>query len=614
MACSTSENRNHDRVDTQLHRPFNLRADTSWRKNEGREKQTTFSEIPAPFRSDRLPINEEQPEQDRSQSTLPIKKSTFIAKGKKDKKQSTSHVSPHPVDQIECDDPMCRATHTGHYPFRHSVSCSKHGSERSRQALDTSGASNRPPEAIIEKPGSDKSLVPGEADIPHRHHSAGFHTYHHIVEHLSSAIGHNAYDLLESRNGKRIEPVSPRASIKRSPCLQPLTKPKPVTRIDSFQWTQDAILPGHPSRSAHERQHHFPVTEVAARASNRQPHKTLNEETTHNAKDTVSEEATIHDKQKETQNDLNLSWRDNEPRKLRLVSTPSWLRDPTKTAADATAPLYYTNTKSNEAHRNNHGSVPNIALDEQRWHATVFSTSPARKANTPKKRHLPPISVHNSYSLVAEVPEPSHATPKIHINRTPSEHKHQYTPVSVSKRREVFESGQDHTDTASSAKKASHIRTTLPQQEAKDTHLRSNARLSQGENTTPRPLDACLRREGTSKSLISTTHKSDQELAPKYFAEQSSEPEIAKPMPIAPPNHECDWKERYVALTAEIRQLKAEMSTRASLKSSDIITPRYEQHKGSLDLLGVTIILHTKDRDDIVINTDIMRDTGSSNQ
>ncbi|KAI0195094.1 hypothetical protein EV127DRAFT_315496, partial [Xylaria flabelliformis] len=87
----------------------------------------------------------------------------------------------------------------------------------------------------------------------------------------------------------------------------------------------------------------------------------------------------------------------------------------------------------------------------------------------------------------------------------------------------------------------------------------------------------------------------------------SSELEIAKPMPIAPPNHECNWKERYVALTAEIRQLKAEMSARASLMSSDILTPRNEQQRDNLDLLAVTVILHSRDRDDIVINTDVAR-------
>ncbi|KAI1757785.1 hypothetical protein F4782DRAFT_546905 [Xylaria castorea] len=564
MAHSASENLNHDRIDTQLHRPFNVRADTSWRKIEGGEKETPFSGTSTPIGNDHQRINEEQPKQDRGQSTRPIKKNIFIVEDNKDKNQGTDHhVSSHPVNRIECGDLTCRSTHTGHYPFQHNVSYSKHGSEQSRQALDPGGNSNWPPQVVVQKSDFDQSLAPEKGDVPHRHHSAGFHSYDHIAEHLSSAVGHNAYDLLEGRNGKGIETVSSKASTKWSPYLQPLTKPKP--------------------------------------------------ETTHKARNSTLEDSTIPTGQKETLNNLNISQRDNKPRKFRLVSTPPWLKNPTKKAADAIAPLHHINTKSSKAHGNDHAYAPNIALDDWTKHSTVRSTSSIRKAEILEERRLPPIRTHNSPSVVAKVPEPSHVTPKIQIDQAPDEHKRRHTPVSVSKRREIFEFVQDHADTASPVKKASHERKTLAHQEAKDKHLHSNTQLGQEENATPRPLDAHLRREGTGQSFISATHKSDQEPEPKYFAEQSSEPEIAKPTPIAPPNHLCDWKERYVALTAEIRQLKAEMSARASLKSSDILTPRYEQHGDNLDLLAVTVILHSRDRDDIVINTDVTRDAGPSN-
>lgn len=107
-----------------------------------------------------------------------------------------------------------------------------------------------------------------------------------------------------------------------------------------------------------------------------------------------------------------------------------------------------------------------------------------------------------------------------------------------------------------------------------------------------------------------STRGSDRELEQndtKSFTEDVSHHfEITKPTPIAPPNHECTWKERYLDLTAEIRQLKAELSTHASLTS-------YGQHTDDLNLLEVTIILHFRDRDDIVINTDVTRDAGPSN-
>ncbi|TRX91933.1 hypothetical protein FHL15_007252 [Xylaria flabelliformis] len=509
VARSTSENRNHDRTDMQLRRPFNIRADTSWRKIGGRGKETTFSEISAPTSSDHQRMNEEQRKQNRG---------------------------------------------------------------------DTS---NMPPQVVVEKSDFNKSPAREKSDVPHRHHSAGFHSFHHIAEHLSSAVGHNAYDLVRGRSEKETRPVSSKTSVKRSPYLRPLTKPKPVTRIDSFHWTQDTVPPGHPGHSGGEMQRP-PLTEAATKASKHQLNENVDKETVHKAMNSTLEGTITPFKPKETLSDLNLSRRNAQPRTLRLVSTPPWLKNPTKEAADATAPLHHVDVKSHEADWNDHAYAPGTAVDDWSGHLAVRSINSIRKADTPEERRLPPIRTHNSPSMEATVPEPSHMTPKIHIDRTPSEYKRQYTPISVSKRRKIFESVQDHADTASSVKKASH-------------------------------KHAQLHQEATNRSFASTSHQSDQEPESKRFAEQSSELEIAKPMPIAPPNHECNWKERYVALTAEIRQLKAEMSARASLMSSDILTPRNEQQRDNLDLLAVTVILHSRDRDDIVINTDVARDVGSSN-
>ncbi|KAK5629801.1 hypothetical protein RRF57_005516 [Xylaria bambusicola] len=103
---------------------------------------------------------------------------------------------------------------------------------------------------------------------------------------------------------------------------------------------------------------------------------------------------------------------------------------------------------------------------------------------------------------------------------------------------------------------------------------------------------------------IATTHRPDRNT--QHSDTKSSQLEIAKPTPIAPPNHECSWKERYLDLTAEIRQLKAELSTRASPASvNGIFGPGCGD---GFNLLEVTIILHFRDRDDIVINTSVNRD------
>ncbi|KAI0448111.1 hypothetical protein F4803DRAFT_8702 [Xylaria telfairii] len=447
MACSTPENRDQDYIDTQLHRLVNLRTNTSRQKNEGRGRETTFSEMSNSISSYYSQTSERQPGQIQAQSMQHIKRSPVSAKGSKGEEQETGY-DLHPGDRMECDDPMCRATHAGHYPFRHSVSCPKRRSEQ-RQALEPGDVSNRPAQAIVEKFDSDKSLAPD--DVPHRHHSAGFHSYHHITEHLSSALGHNVYDLLVGRNRERIGSISPKASIKRSPYLEPLTKPKPVTQIEAFQWSQDTVLPGHPGRSGDRRQQPFPVTNVTRIISNRPPQETTDNGTTHKAKNTTLGEAAIRHKERETPDGLNLTQRDKESRKPRVVGTPPWLRNPSKEAANATAPLHHINARSNEAGANNHEHASNIALNDWRGHSTA---RPAR----PEESHLSPIRAHHSSFVVAGVPRTYHITPRIEIGQAFSEHRERYSPISVSKRREIFESMQDRKDPVSSVQQTSHIR------------------------------------------------------------------------------------------------------------------------------------------------------------
>ncbi|KAK8056571.1 hypothetical protein PG993_001798 [Apiospora rasikravindrae] len=95
------------------------------------------------------------------------------------------------------------------------------------------------------------------------------------------------------------------------------------------------------------------------------------------------------------------------------------------------------------------------------------------------------------------------------------------------------------------------------------------------------------------------------------FSSKASNPEIHRPTPIAPPNHDCRWKDRYMALTSEIRQLKAEMSTRESFHVADADSARgqgSQQQDEDLGIQGLTIVMHLKGKDDLVINTDLTQE------
>ncbi|KAI1180305.1 hypothetical protein F4777DRAFT_529620 [Nemania sp. FL0916] len=580
-------------------------------------------------------INEENSEQIQKRSTQPIKTNPFLANDKLNQVQGVEdNVCTHSMNQVECDDPMCKATHTGHYPFRHSVSCSKHGSEQRRRAPGSSEASNRPLEGeFLETSTSQTGIHQSQADNVHRHHSAGFHSHHHIAEHLSSAVGHNAYDLLAKRKEQEAQPTSPKASVEPITHLRPLSKPTPVTQIDSFQWSQDVVPPGHPERSGTVRQPYPPSSEDAMSTSDPRPHMISNEATTY-GEDFMSSKAAVDSKERDFRDESKSSRRDNGPPKTRLASIPSWLKNPSKEPADATSYLHHVDTANHEVREHDHGYPSTTIADEQRGRTTIRSANPARKAH---KRTYPRVRSQNDHEAVpqersrpvtAELDRPPSSLPKVSGSRHPTsgaqdaqslpDRKQRGKSLSVSKRRQIFEFSQDRTNTPHSAINANQGATSTAQsglsqsrvnrEETKGMQLRSGIQLDHEESTPSRSPYVRHRQQGSNEIFTPPTRRPNHEFGhegTENLAQASSETEIAKPTPIAPPNHECVWKEQYLALTAEIRQLKAEISTRTSLKGSDmpIPEPGYAQRGDDLNLLGVTVILHFTDRDDIVIST-----------
>ncbi|KAI6256679.1 hypothetical protein MCOR27_007082 [Pyricularia oryzae] len=72
-------------------------------------------------------------------------------------------------------------------------------------------------------------------------------------------------------------------------------------------------------------------------------------------------------------------------------------------------------------------------------------------------------------------------------------------------------------------------------------------------------------------------------------------------------NHECIWKARYLALSTEVHQLREMMSERQSLSSASAraVASGIEDTDSNFGLEGLTIVMHLKGKDDLVINTDL---------
>lgn len=132
-----------------------------------------------------------------------------------------------------------------------------------------------------------------------------------------------------------------------------------------------------------------------------------------------------------------------------------------------------------------------------------------------------------------------------------------------------------------------------------------------GRRTTPDSLTKDGRVTASSFTGVSATRESF------LFEDKASDLELQRPTPIAPPNHDCSWKNRYMALTAEIRLLKAQMTNRLPSAEADTgITVQNHEWRPDEDLgiQGLTIVMHLKGKDDLVINTDLTQNVGEGDE
>lgn len=94
---------------------------------------------------------------------------------------------------------------------------------------------------------------------------------------------------------------------------------------------------------------------------------------------------------------------------------------------------------------------------------------------------------------------------------------------------------------------------------------------------------------------------------------------IHNPRPFLPPDHACEWRARCMDLNSEVEQLKSEMSEMESIQTFEQrsepqmrgyisvgVGDAVAQHDcREFGIEGLTIVLHMRGKDDLVINTDL---------
>ena len=138
-------------------------------------------------------------------------------------------------------------------------------------------------------------------------------------------------------------------------------------------------------------------------------------------------------------------------------------------------------------------------------------------------------------------------------------------------------------------------------------------------------LEHSLARQSAEDLLRGESHRPSQDGRKPSFQSQigiksrqgSEFVEIHNPKPFLPPDHACEWRARCMDLSSEVEQLKSEMGSHDVVGHGDDVQ-RSDQidagvgdstiawgHSDEFGIEGLTIVLHMRGKDDLVINTDL---------
>ncbi|KAI0835539.1 hypothetical protein F5Y06DRAFT_305808 [Hypoxylon sp. FL0890] len=543
--------------------------------------------------------------------------------------------------KFECDDPMCRATHDGHHPYRHSITCALHRSEEAEKCRGSHKllASDNASVSRLPNPLSNKDAPRPSGHAMQRHHSTGL--YHHDdIEHFDNGARYRIHELSTSHENQSVGEAKTSAS-STMPVSKSRVEPSETYMVagqsqgsKSFE-TKQAVHSNPTYHHGHETIGNYPVSggEVVNRKSGPVVPRDI--------KDTAQTKRFIP--------------------KGRVLSPPPWLKQPSKEVGDVRSILRPIITKS-------HGNIQESQMTKSR-EKVRHPKSPAYKSRS--VRDLFNISTTSSQDLIrTSAPSPltalhitQHQRPDSWLDHS-SEHVHSrashklFTHMAGTSRATSHRGHspvEDQKAPSHYGRRPTHLQVENTSY-SRDTYLSPSSAHSVAHHSHPstkgsshasssvnvHSWDETVCPESRYSDIQDNTHNTrDNERPPSssmgrishsplqprqilinvdesttsgdHTSALASDFEIHRPSPIVPPNHDCNWKDRYLALAAEIRLLKAELATRASLAIRD--ADYTEEGGGSLanddDDLGiesVTIIIHLRGRDDLVINTDLTQE------
>ncbi|KAF4981339.1 hypothetical protein FZEAL_2824 [Fusarium zealandicum] len=560
--------------------------------------------------------------------------------------RSTQASSTTSMSDAKCSDPGCRATHAGHHPVRHSIECAARRSLKEQPDEDEG----------LEVIDMDEEQPPQTRGSPLRgalekkidqlyHHAEDLHHSQHIMEHLAAG----ARNLERSAAAKRR-----RAGRKDARSRMRDTSPNPPSSS-----TRDHSLSHDEITAVGEDvvEHKLSIDAQVPDSMQLEPHKLAADHTvdrelspkSHQLLDDVRTRAALLVKSNSINQDRAVEAQQKPAGPLRrsfpLVAKTVGINPESaiKLQQPMLAPLRRVETKivsetgkpASPFEGHSHATskqqsvhaiqdwavekpllhkVPQNAQDHERETAEATNVSSWRKQlrkvdkseDQPREKKLTPpiVKWRRSLSKVHRTPQPDIDKKDSCLfcfpSRSPSPEPADGTPQLIIEDQptETIEHGEDTAvDLSTHRLRLMDVEQSLARKSAEDFMEESLSRTQQ---------QAIKTQEIKSITHCRTTSHSSYE-------ETKTVTEIHNPKPLIPYNHVCAWRTRYMDLNAEIEQIKSETSPRSVVDE----TAEHHQVEGvdagvgtslshqcpDIDIEGLTIVMHMRGKDDLVINT-----------
>ncbi|VTT61341.1 unnamed protein product [Fusarium fujikuroi] len=512
------------------------------------------------------------------------------------------------VSHIEeqCSDPGCRATHDGHHPTRHSIGCATRRSlgaqvveSNDLDIIDTNEHDPREKKHTQSlKDSSSRSKLQMKIDQLY-HHGQDLHHSQHIMEHLSAGVQtleSSTDEKLTNGQDGRMRADGYRLRVQSQPGIDHfLSRDETVTvakdtiehNLNKEPAVPDEIEPQPPNLTDYHKGDRHPSPK------SHEPHDDTQPKDAHWIKHPINNNKT-HDAPRDYTGTLNSQTASEKP--VSQSKGPKKGVDTSTEANERIAPQAQNKSLSEKGHNADLNSKKRVGkVDEPVLESKIMLKSAPRINNDtgrpkaeateqPRSQQLTPSHVENwrrelsSVNSRTPLPEKDWKDSCFNCNPTQSS-----SPKQTEGGFQIFVEDESHNKTENELSAA--FESPMPRLKVKDIE-HSLARKS---------VEQLLAKSPQSQEIAAEEPKSTR---PPSITEDQSRNDSEMSTLIYDPRPRA----RYMDLKSQVEELGLESGRPSPAKQAQGVC---SHPNGDVDIEGLTVVMHLRGKDDLVINTDL---------